>query len=185
MTAADPRDELITHLPALRAFAISLTRNRSAADDLVQETILRAWSSMESYVPGTNLRAWSFTILRNVFYSDLRKHRRDVQDSDGIYAARLSQKPDHDGHLAMRDFQRAFEKLIDEQREVLVLVGVLGFSYEEAATTIGCALGTVKSRVNRGRARLAEYLQLREGDSILPVDQVQTAASILRNALHG
>ena len=105
MTGSDPRDELIIHLPALRAFAVSLTRNRSAADDLVQETILRAWSSFDSFAPGTILRAWLFTILRNVFYSDLRKHRRDVQDSDGIHAARLSQKPDHDGHLAMRDFQ--------------------------------------------------------------------------------
>ncbi len=185
MTAGDPRDELITHLPALRAFAISLTRNGSAADDLVQETVLRAWTSIESFIPGTNLRAWSFTILRNVFYSDLRKHRRDVQDSDGIHAGRLSQKPDHDAHLAMRDFQRAFDKLIDEQREALVLVGVLGFSYEEAAATIGCALGTVKSRVNRGRVRLAEYLELSDGDSILPFDHVQTAASVFRNASAG
>ena len=171
MTGFDPRDELLIHLPSLRAFAISLTRNSSAADDLVQETILRAWSSFESFVPGTILRAWLFTILRNVFYSDLRKHRREVQDSDGIYAARLSQKPDHDGHLAMRDFQRAFETLIDEQREVLMLIGVLGFSYEEAAVTIGCALGTVKSRVNRGRARLAEHLELQGGESILTVDR--------------
>lgn len=181
----DPRNDLITHLPALRAFAISLTRNGHAADDLVQDTILRAWANFDSFIPGTNLRAWLFTILRNGFYSDLRKHRRDVQDSDGIYAARLAQKPDHDGHLAMRDFQRGFDKLIDEQREALVLVGALGFSYEEAAATIGCALGTVKSRVNRGRARLAEYLHLAEGDSILPVDAVQSAASVTRNSLHG
>ena len=176
MTDADPRDALIAHIPALRAFAIGLARNRHAADDLVQETILRAWSSFGTFIPGTNLRAWLFTILRNVFYSDLRKHRRDVQDSDGIHAARLSQKPDHDGHLAMRDFQRAFDKLIDEQREVLILVGVLGFSYEEAATTIGCALGTLKSRLNRGRLRLAEHLDLKEGESILMHDSVQIAA---------
>lgn len=183
MTDVDPRDELITHLPALRAFAMSLTRNGHAADDLVQDTVLRAWSRFDSFIPGTNLRAWLFTILRNSFYSDLRKHRRDVQDSDGIYAARLSQKPDHDGHLAMRDFQRCFDKLIEEQREALVLVGALGFSYEEAAATIGCALGTVKSRVNRGRARLAEFLHLEDGDSILSVDPVQSAASVTRNVL--
>ena len=183
MTEVDPRDELITHLPALRAFAMSLTRNGHAADDLVQDTVLRAWSRFDSFIPGTNLRAWLFTILRNSFYSDLRKHRRDVQDSDGIYAARLSQKPDHDGHLAMRDFQRCFDKLIEEQREALVLVGALGFSYEEAAATIGCALGTVNSRVNRGRARLAEFLHLEDGDSILSVDPVQSAASVTRNVL--
>lgn len=185
MIGVDPRDELVTHLPALRAFAMSLARNGHNADDLVQDTILRAWSSFDSFVPGTNLRAWLFTILRNSFYSDLRKHRRDVQDSDGIFAARLTQKPDHDGHLAMRDFQRGFDKLIDEQREALVLVGALGFSYEEAAATIGCAVGTVKSRVNRGRVRLAEFLHLDDGESILPVDAIQNAASNTRNALNG
>lgn len=181
----DPRDDLVSHLPALRAFALSLARNGSAADDLVQETILKAWANFDRFTPGTNLRAWLFTILRNGFYSDLRKHRRDVQDSDGLHAARLSQKPDHDSRLAMRDFQRGFDQLIDEQREALVLVGALGFSYEEAAMTIGCALGTVKSRVNRGRKRLAELLDLQDGDSILAVDAVQTAVTSHQTSLHG
>lgn len=185
MNESDPRDQLIVHLPALRAFAVSLTRNGPAADDLVQETILRAWSSFARFTPGTNLRAWLFTILRNSFYSDLRKHRREVRDSEGVFAARLSQKPDHDASLTMRDFQRGFEKLIDEQREALVLVGALGFSYEEAAITIGCALGTVKSRVNRGRKRLAELLDLQEGDSILPVDAVHNAVTSHQTSLHG
>ena len=117
MKDSDPREEMIGHLPALRAFALSLVRNGPAADDLVQETILKAWSSFDRFTPGTNLRAWLFTILRNGFYSDLRKHRREVQDSEGQFAARLSQKPDHDAALAMRDFQRGFEQLIDEQRE--------------------------------------------------------------------
>lgn len=185
MKGADPRDELIAHLPALRAFALSLVRNGSAADDLVQETILKAWSGFDKFTPGTNLRAWLFTILRNGFYSDLRKHRREVQDSEGQFAARLSQKPDHDSSLAMRDFQRGFELLIDEQREALVLVGALGFSYEEAALTIGCAVGTVKSRVNRGRKRLAEVLKLEEGASLIPTDAVQTAVTSQQPSLHG
>ncbi len=185
MNGNDPRDQLIVHLPALRAFALSLTRNASAADDLVQDTILRAWSSFHHFTVGTNLRAWLFTILRNCFYSDLRRHRREVQDSDGIFAERLSQKPDHDSALAMRDFQRCFEKLIDEHREALVLVGALGFSYEEAAATIGCAVGTVKSRVSRGRRRLVELLQLQDGDSIMPVDAVQNAASSQPAFQHG
>lgn len=185
MNGSDPRDELITHLPALRAFAIGLTRNGPAADDLVQDTVLRAWSSFSRFTVGTNLRAWLFTILRNSFYSDLRKHRREVQDSDGFFAARLSQKPDHDSALALRDFQRGFEKLVDEQREALVLVGALGFSCEEAATTIGCALGTVKSRVNRGRKRLAELLCLEEGESIVPIDAVQDAVTSHQTSLHG
>ncbi len=185
MNGTDPRDQLIVHLPALRGFALSLTRNGSAADDLVQETVMRAWSSFDRFTQGTNLRAWLFTILRNCFYSDLRKHRREVQDSDGVFAERLSQKPNHDSALAMRDFQRSFEQLIDEHREALVLVGALGFSYEEAATTIGCAVGTVKSRVSRGRKRLVELLDLKEGDSIMPVDAIQIAVASHETSLHG
>lgn len=177
MKAADPRDDLIRHLPALRAFALSLARNGTAADDLVQETILKAWSKFDSFSAGTNLRAWLFTILRNCFYSDLRRRRREVSDSEGIHALRLSQKPDHDSHLAMRDFRVAFDQLIAEQREALALVGALGFSYEEAAATIGCALGTVKSRVNRGRKRLAELLDLEDGASILPSDSAILAVT--------
>jgi RNA polymerase sigma-70 factor (ECF subfamily) len=185
MTATDPRDQMIAHLPALRAFAVGLTRNGSAADDLVQDTVLRAWSSFDRFTVGTNLRAWLFTILRNSFYSGLRKHRREVQDSDGFFAARLSTKPDHDSALALRDFQAGFDKLIHEQREALILVGALGFSYEEAALTIGCAIGTVKSRVNRGRKRLAELLDLKEGESIMPVDAVQNAVASHQTSLHG
>ena len=185
MKIPDPRDEMIAHLPALRASALSLVRNGPAADDLVQEAILKAWSSFDKFTPGTNLRAWLFTILRNGFYSDLRKHRREVQDSEGQFAARLSQKPEHDGTLAMWDFQRGFERLIDEQREALVLVGALGFSYEEAAATIGCAVGTVKSRVNRGRKRLAELLQLEDGASIIPAYPVQTAVTSQQTSLNG
>ncbi len=185
MTAGDPREALISHLPALRAFALGLARNGPEADDLVQETILKAWSSFGMFTPGTNLRAWLFTILRNVFYSGLRKRRREVQDSEGIYAAQLVQKPDHDGNLAMRDFQRGFEQLIDEHREALLLVGALGFTYEEAAETIGCAVGTVKSRVNRGRRRLTEVLSLEEGDSILPADPLTAAVTSQKRSSHG
>ena len=155
---AATRNELIGLVPELRAFAISLSRNPSTADDLVQETVLKAWSKLDSFEPGTNMRAWLFTILRNTFYSNARKGKREVADVDGAYAARLSQKPDHDGRLAMRDFATAFATLPDEQREALILIGASGLSYEEAAQTCGCAIGTIKSRVNRGRARLAELL---------------------------
>ncbi|MGB0903406.1 MAG: sigma-70 family RNA polymerase sigma factor, partial [Mangrovicoccus sp.] len=88
----DPRDELVEHLPSLRAFAMSLTRNNSRADDLVQDTILKAWSKIESFQPGTNLRAWLFTILRNTYYSDRRKASREVEDVDGVMTASLSEK---------------------------------------------------------------------------------------------
>lgn len=165
--ARDPREELPDHLGALRAFALSLTRNSASADDLVQDTIVKAWSNIEKFERGTNLRAWLFTILRNTFYSDRRKRKREVADPEGIHAASLYEKPAHDGRLAMNDFVAAFDQLSPEHREVLTLVGASGFSYEEAAGMMGVAVGTVKSRANRARARLAEMLGLAEGEDIL------------------
>jgi RNA polymerase sigma-70 factor, ECF subfamily len=162
---ADPRDELTLHLPALRAFAISLTRNVTTADDLVQDTIVKAWTNMDKFEPGTNLRAWLFRILRNTFFSTARKHKREVPDPDGIHASRMFVKPDHDGKLAFSEFLVAFDKLSPEHREVLVLVGANGYSYEEAADMIGCAIGTIKSRSSRARARLADLLGLAEGEN--------------------
>lgn len=162
--APDPRDELPDHLPALRAFAISLTRNVSTADDLVQDTIVKAWTNIEKFEPGTNMRAWLFTILRNTFFSDQRKKKREVPDPDGIHAGRLFVRPAHDGQLAFAEFAAAFDQLSPEHREVLILVGASGFSYEEAAQMIGVAVGTVKSRTNRARARLCELLGLEAGE---------------------
>lgn len=161
----DPRDEIVEHLPSLRAFAISLTRNSATADDIVQDTIVKAWSNIDKFQPGTNMRAWLFTILRNTFYSLRRKRSREVADVDGVFAAQLSEKPDHDGRLAMKDFEKAFVQLPFDQREALLLVGASGFSYEEAAKMCDCAVGTVKSRANRGRKRLAEILGLEEGET--------------------
>jgi RNA polymerase sigma-70 factor (ECF subfamily) len=145
---------------------MSLSRNSATADDMVQDTIVKAWSNIDKFEPGTNMRAWLFTILRNTYYSLHRKRGREVADGDGEYAAQLSEKPDHDGRLALSDFRAAFAKLPDEQREALVLVGASGFSYEEAAEMCGCAVGTIKSRANRGRKRLAELMDLEEGDSM-------------------
>lgn len=172
---ADPRDEIVEHLGAMRAFALSLTRNGSAADDLVQDSVMKAWKNINSFTPGTNMRAWLFTILRNTFYSERRKAKREVQDSDGAMAATLSQKPDHDGRMAMADFEVAFAELPVEQREALILVGASGFSYEEAAETCGVAVGTIKSRVNRGRTRLMEILQMSEDDQMELTDKATMA----------
>ncbi|KQB13841.1 RNA polymerase sigma-70 factor (ECF subfamily) [Rhodobacter capsulatus] len=163
----DPRDELASHIPALRAFAISLTRNVTEADDLVQETILKAWGNFDKFLLGSNLRAWLFTILRNTFYSARRKTRREVPDPDGLHAGTLVTHPAHDGRLAMADFTRAFDQLSAEHREVLILVGANGYSYEEAAAMMGVATGTAKSRANRARARLCELLGLAEGETVL------------------
>jgi len=172
----DPRDELANHLGALRAFAFSLTRNMAAADDLVQETIVKAWTNIDKFAVGTNLQAWLFTILRNTYYSTLRKHRREVADPDGLFAQTLFVKPDHDGRLAYRDFQRAFDQLSAEHREVLVLVGASGFSCEEAAQMMGVAVGTVKSRTSRARKRLSDLMGLGVGeDAFSGVDQASLA----------
>ena len=166
-SGSSPRDELVNHLPALRAFALSLTREGASADDLVQDTILKAWSNMDKFDPASDLRAWLFTILRNTFYSGLRKTRREVQDTDGVHAAALSEKPAHDSRLAFRDFQRAFDMLSPEHREVLILVGASGFSCEEAAEMMGVAIGTVKSRASRARNRLCELMGLKPGEDIM------------------
>jgi RNA polymerase sigma-70 factor, ECF subfamily len=163
----DPRDELVDHLPSLRAFAISLTRNIAAADDLVQDTIVKAWSNFDKFETGTNLRAWLFRILRNTFFSNARKHKREVADPDGMLAGKLSVRPEHDGKLAFTEFLSAFDQLSPEHREALVLIGASGYSYGEAAEMIGVAVGTVKSRTNRARARLCELLGLEEGESPL------------------
>lgn len=165
--AADPRDEIATHLPALRAFALSLTRDSSSADDLVQEAIVKAWSNLDKFEAGTNLRAWLFTILRNTFFSERRKRKREVSDSDGKIAASLAERPAHDARLAFADFLVAFDALSPEHREVLILVGAEGFSYEEAAEMMGVKVGTVKSRANRARTRLAGLLGLAEGENVL------------------
>lgn len=163
----NPRDEILLYLPALRAFALSLTRNQDRADDLVQDTVERAWGHIAAFSPGSNLGAWLFTILRNTYYSNLRTWRREVPDTDGLFAASLTVAPAHDGTLALREFLAAFSQLSCEHREVLALVGGLGFSYAEAAQTLTLAVGTVKSRVSRARAVLGEMLDLAEGESVI------------------
>ena len=150
---------LVAAIPNLRAFAMSLCGRSAWADDLVQETLVRAWAKSDSYQDGTNLMAWLFTILRNEFYSQLRKRKREVEDIDGEVAARLTSVPDQLPNLDMQDFQAALALLPEDQREAIVLIGASGFSYEEAAEIMGCAIGTVKSRLSRARTRLTEILE--------------------------
>lgn len=170
MTAVDPRDELVEHLPAMRAFAISLTRNGAVADDMVQDTLVKAWTNIDKFTVGTNMRAWLFTILRNTYYSNRRKSKWEVADVDGILTDNLAEKPAHDGHMQMADFRKALAQLKDEQREALLLVGASGFSYEEAAKMCGVAVGTIKSRTNRARAELARILGHNENEAMEMTD---------------
>jgi len=154
------REEFLAALPSLRAFAISLCGSAERADDLVQETLLKAWSNLGSFAPGTNMRAWLFTILRNAFYSQWRKRRNEVEDADGVLASTLSVKAPQPSHMEMQDFKAALAKIPADQREALILVQASGFSYQEAAEVCNCAVGTVKSRVNRARRKLAEILEM-------------------------
>ncbi len=149
---------IVAMLPQLRVFARSLTRNPAQADDLVQDSIVKALSNISKFQADSNLRAWLFTILRNTFYSDLRKRRREVEDADGQHAARLSEMPRQDGVVDLEDFKRVFALLRADHREVLTLVGGSGCSYEEAAEICGCPVGTIKSRMNRARRRLGELM---------------------------
>ena len=168
---------LIGTIPNLRAFAISLCGDRTLAEDLVQETLLKAWGNREKYHAGTNLKAWLFTILRNTYFSSLRKSRREVQDVDGAMALTLASAPEQHGHLDLTDFSKAMEQLSADQREALLLIGAEGFSYEEVAEIAGCAPGTIKSRVNRARVRLAELMGLTSTNVLGPETSVQAVVS--------
>lgn len=160
------RDGLVDALRSLRAFARTFHRDESRAEDLVQETMLKAWTKREQFEPGSNLKAWLFTILRNTYLSELRKRKREVEDADGSLVASLAEKPVQDGHMAMEDFKTALANLGDDQREALILVGAAGFSYDEAAAICGVSPGTVKSRVSRARTRIAVLMGEEGSDDI-------------------
>jgi RNA polymerase sigma factor (sigma-70 family) len=152
------KDQLAAVIPHLRAFGRSLSGSRDLADDLVQETLLKAWAARERFQAGTNMRAWTFIILRNLFLSQMRRARFkgewDELTASKILAAPASQ----DRHIELSDMQRALMHLPQPQREALILVGAGGFAYEEAAEICGCAVGTIKSRVARGRVALEGLL---------------------------
>lgn len=149
---------LIPHMPALKNYALGLTANIHRAEDLVQVTMLKAWAKRDSFDPTTNLRAWLFTILRNTFYSDLRKYRREVEDIDGIRAAALCEEPRQDHVLALKELISAIGELPAKQRKPIFLMGAYGFSQLEAAEACGCTIGTIKSRVSRARTTLCAAL---------------------------
>ena len=172
------RNEIIAAVPNLRAFAISLTGHSERADDLVQDTIVRAWGAIDQFERGTNLNAWLFTILRNLFHSEYRKRKREVEDADGSYAARLRTHPDQHSRLDFEDFRAALATLPLDQREALLVVGAQGMSYEGAAEVCDVAVGTVKSRVNRARFKLASLLNLASEADLRPDDLTKAALAM-------
>lgn len=152
------RDQLVAIMGSLRAFARGLCGNREMADDLAQDALTRAWAARHSFAKGTNFRAWIFIILRNQFYTSIRKNSRMVAwDPDMAARHLIAPETQHDG-LNLQDVEVALSKLPAEQREVLMLVGASGISYEEAAQIMGCAIGTIKSRLARGRMALASLI---------------------------
>jgi len=152
------KEQLAQVIPHLRAFGRSLSGNRDLADDLVQETLLKAWAARQRFQAGTNMRAWTFIILRNLFLSQMRR-ARFKGEWDEITASKLLAAPaSQDRHVELGDMQRALLHLPQPQREALILVGAGGFAYEEAAEICGCAVGTIKSRVARGRVALEALL---------------------------
>ncbi len=152
------RQGLTKSLPGLRRFAISLTANPTQADDLVQETLLKAWTYQHRFMPGTNLTAWLMTITRNAFYTERRRWKREVEDADGAAAGQLIDLPAQEHGIELQKVWQAMTMLPAVQREALMLVGAQGMTYEAAAELIGCQVGTVKSRVSRARTALTGTL---------------------------
>lgn len=153
------RDELLAALPHLRAFARGLSGRADFADDLVQEAAIKAWTARDRYTPGTNMRAWTFAILRNHYLSELRRSRRQTDLEEGAAERMLVMEADQEGPLHISDMEAALQQLSPERREAVLLIGASGFSYEEAAEIAGCPIGTMKSRVARARADLAHLLE--------------------------
>jgi RNA polymerase sigma-70 factor (ECF subfamily) len=148
-------ESLLATVPGLRNFAVTLCGNVDRADDLVQETLVRAIDNINSFVPGTNLFGWLATILRNQFVTEFRKRRNEVEDIDGQYAETLAYLPDQESRIEFEEFRTAFAMLPRDQQEALHLVGALGFSYEEAATFCGIPVGTIRGRIHRARVQLS------------------------------
>jgi len=161
------RREIVAVIPALRAFARTLTRNSFDSDDLVQDTITRAIANAHRFQPGTNLKSWLFTIMRNNFYTTAKRQTREQPGSADCVSGSPSVMPGQEWSVRGVELRLALEALPDEQREVLILIGVLGISYEEAATICGCAVGTIKSRLNRARHRMLERLEAQEVSDLL------------------
>ncbi|GBR35681.1 sigma-70 family RNA polymerase sigma factor [Gluconobacter kondonii] len=171
-------DQVIAILPKLRVQALSLTRNRAAAEDLVQDAVCNALAAQNSFIPGTNFSAWMHRILRNRFISDLRK-RRETTDIDDVPASSFASPATHEDNLALKDLSMALSRLPSDQREALVMVVIQGMSYEELAEATDCAVGTAKSRVFRARRQLEAWMS---GD--LPTnDKLRVKVKALRDAM--
>jgi RNA polymerase sigma factor (sigma-70 family) len=178
-SGSDVRADIAALIPALRAFARSMVPDRNDADDLVQETLLRGISNIHHFRPGTNLKSWLFTIMRNTFYTSLKLRKRERPGDADCVAGTRAVQPSQEWAVRGEEIREALETLSPEQREVVVLVGALGVTYEDAAEICNCAVGTIKSRLNRARARILEKLGSDDPRELLddddPIGRVATA----------
>jgi RNA polymerase sigma-70 factor (ECF subfamily) len=152
------RELVVGHIPALRAFARTFVRDRERADDLVQETLVKALANLDKFQPGTRMKSWLFTIMRNTFYTEFRRRNRETPGDIDDISIRLRAEATQEWTCAVREMEQALGRLPAQQRQVLILIGVGGVSYEEASEICGCAVGTIKSRLNRARATLLREL---------------------------
>ena len=150
--------EVVELIPALRAFARTLCRNSSDADDLVQETLTKGIANLDKFEPGTRMKSWLFTIMRNTFYTRIKIHNREAPGLTDCASARPIEQATQEWSVRGKELVAAINRLPVQHREVIVLIGMLGMSYEEVAEVCGCAMGTVKSRLNRARASLLDDL---------------------------
>ena len=171
------RDEVIALIPPLRGYASALTRSSVDADDLVQDALVRAWQFRAGFQVGTNLKAWLYKILRNTFYTQSMKARKTVQDVDGRLAAQLVSNPDQEWRLVYDELLSALDHLSQDTRDALLLVVAAGLTYEEAAEVADCAVGTMKSRVNRARQRLAELTDFELSSKYAPAEPARRPVS--------
>ena len=183
--AAAPRVEIVELIPALRAFARTFYRDAGDADDLVQETLTRALSSIHQFRPGTRMKSWLFTIMRNAFYTKIRIETREAPGAAECVSLQPAADPTQEWSARAREVAEAIRRLPEQQREVLMLIGVLGVSYNEAADICGCAMGTIKSRMNRARHGLLEELGETSSVTSLEHDDSHPVGSIQRQRRYG
>ena len=178
---ATAKSEIVELIPALRAFARTFYKDPSAADDLVQETLMRALASIHQFRPGTAMKSWLFTIMRNAFYTKIKIETREAPSAADCASSRPATNATQEWSARGREIAEAIERLPEQQREVIMLIGVLGVSYEEAAQICECAIGTIKSRLNRARQRLLEELGEDSPDASWEQDQAHPVESIPQN----
>jgi RNA polymerase sigma-70 factor (ECF subfamily) len=169
------KQQMLAAIPHLRAFAISLSGSIDRADDLVQSALLKGLDNLDKFQPGTSMQAWLFTILRNDFLTQVRRSKREVEDPEGGWAEKVAVMPDQGSRLDFTDMLKALSKLPIDQREALLLVTAEGLSYEEAAQICGTNIGTIKSRINRARTRLAELMHFDAADDLGPDRLIRAA----------